>query len=152
MVGLSGFAIGAAPVLGGALLAIAGGQLMNGWSFRDSIKDDIELLALLPEEDAERRAALRQSIAERVDDLIEANARRRQIRTAALSYQGHLRDVVMFTSSVLFGVVWWYVDHDRAVWLPVFVLLIASATLSALFAWRGIRMTLRRLRRGRQRQ
>lgn len=146
MAGLSSVALGAAPVFGGALLAVAGGQLMHGWDFRSGIKDDIELLGLLPDDEVARREALRRSIAERVDDLIDANARRRQLRAAALAHQGNWRDILMFVSTVLFVIVWWYVDHGRTVWLPMFVVLIVAAALSALFAWRSARATIRRLR------
>jgi len=43
-------ATGAAPVFGGALLAMAGGQLVGGLNFRGGIKNDLELLELLPED------------------------------------------------------------------------------------------------------
>lgn len=147
MAGLSSIALGAAPVFGAALLLTAGGQLLGGFDFRSGIKDDLELLRALPEEESARRAALRQSIIDRVDDLIETTARRRQLRNSALTHQGTVRDIVMLVNSVVFTIVWWYVDHDRLVWLPLFVVLIAATAISALFAWSSVRAGFRRLRR-----
>jgi hypothetical protein len=44
-------ATGAAPVFGGALLAMAGGRgCARGLNFRGGIKNDLELLELLPED------------------------------------------------------------------------------------------------------
>ena len=151
MPGLATLAIGTAPILGGALLAMAGGQLVSSFDFRDGIKNDFEILALLPDDETERRTALRQSIAERIDDLIEANAKRRQFRAAAIAYDGNWRDIVMLVSTVLFAVVWWDVDHDRAVWLPMFVVLILACGASAILAWRSVRSAIRGLRRTRRR-
>ncbi len=91
-----------------------------------------------------RRATLRQSIAERVDDLIEANARRRGLRNAALSHQSSWRDLVMFVSTLLFATVWWYVDHERMIWWPLFVVLLAASVLFAYFAWRSLFAGFRR--------
>ena len=147
LAGVGTFALGAAPVLGGALLAMVGGQLLSGFDYRAGIKEDFEILALLPDDETERRAALKQSIAERIDDLVEANAKRRELRAAALEYGGNWRDVVMFLSTVLFTVVWWNVDHDRTVWVPLFVALVVACIVAAVFAWRGVSSVVRRLRR-----
>ncbi len=147
MRGLDVLAIGAGPVLGAAALAMAGGQLLSRFDFRAGIREDFEILALLPEDEVERRAALRQSIAERVDDLIVANAKRRELRAAAIAYEGNWRDVVMFLSAVLFTVVWWNADHDRTVWLPLFVALVLACLATMYYAWRSVRSTFRGLRR-----
>lgn len=147
MTGLGALAIGTAPIFGGALLAIVGGQLLSGFDFRAGIREDFEILALLPETEVERRAALRASIVERIDDLVEANTKRRELRAAAINYGGSWRDVVMFVSSVLFTVVWWNVDHERGVWLPMFVLLLLASAAAALFAWRSVRSSARGIRR-----
>jgi hypothetical protein len=147
MTGLGALAIGTAPLFGGALLAIAGGHLLSGFDFRAGIREDFEILALIPEDEVERRAALRASIVERIDDLVEANTQRRRLRAAALSHEGNWRDAVVFVSAVLFTIVWWNVDHDRAVWLPMFVVLILASVAMAVFAWRGVRGTRRRLTR-----
>lgn len=144
---LSNFALGAAPVVGGALLIVAGGNVLSGLNLRSRIKDDIELLRVLPEDEVELRDALRQSIVDRVDQVIEANTKWRELRVAALSREDSWRDVVMFVSTVLFTIVWWYVDHDRVVWLPLFVMLVVATLLSALLAWRSLRSVMRRLKR-----
>ena len=99
----------------------------------------MELLERLPEDEADRRAALRRSIADRIDDLVVANEKRRQLRKAAIVYQGNWRDIVLFLCTVLFAVVWWDVDHDRENWLPMFVVLILASAITAGYAFRGIR-------------
>lgn len=68
-----------------------------------------------------RAVALRCSAAfqDRIDDLVAANEKRRQLRVAAIAYQGNWRDIVLFLCTVLFTVVWWQVDHDRKSWLPL---------------------------------
>jgi hypothetical protein len=88
MPGLAAIVLGSAPVFGGALLAAAGGQFF-GRDFRTGIKEDMELLERLPEDEESRRAALRRSIADRIDDLVAANEKRRQLRAAAIVYQGN---------------------------------------------------------------
>lgn len=147
MPSLSALAIGTAPLFGGALLAIIGGNLLSGFDFRTGIREDFEILALLPETEVARRAALRASIVERIDDLVDATTKRRRLRAAAISYEGNWRDAVMFVSSVLFTLVWWNVDHERALWLPMFVVLILASAATAVFAWRAIRRTRRAQRR-----
>ena len=141
MPGLAAIALGSAPVFGGALLAAAAGQFV-GPDFRAGIKEDMELLERLPEDEMERRAALRRSIADRVDDLIVANEKRRQLRKAAIVYRGNWRDVVLFLCTVLFAVVWWDVDHDRKSWLPLFVVLILASVITAGYAFRGMRASV----------
>src|SRR5581483_4658311 len=112
MAGLGALVLGSAPVFGGALLAVAAGQFVSS-DFRSGIKEDMDLLERLPEDETDRRAALKRSIADRIDDLVVANEKRRQLRAAAIVYQGNWRDVVLFPCAVLFAVVWWGVDHDR---------------------------------------
>jgi len=141
MPGLAAIALGSAPVFGGALLAAAAGQFV-GPDFRAGIKEDMELLERLPEDEMERRAALRRSIADRVDDLVVANEKRRQLRKAAIVYRGNWRDVVLFLCTVLFAVVWWDVDHDRKSWLPLFVVLILASVITAGYAFRGMRASV----------
>src|ERR1700758_2480518 len=138
MPGLAAIVLGSAPVVGGALVGAAAGQFV-GPNFRTGIKEDMDLLDRLPEDEADRRAALRRSIENRIDDLIVANEKRRQLRAAAIVYQGNWRDVVLFLCTVLFAVVWWDVDHDRKSWLPLFVVLILASVITAGYALRGIR-------------
>jgi hypothetical protein len=71
MAGLAEFALAGAPVAGGALLALAAGNI-KGPDIRGSIKADMELLAALPPEQVERRAALQRSIDMRIDDIVSA--------------------------------------------------------------------------------
>ena len=153
MPGMAAMAMGAAPVLGGALLGAAVGQL-RGPNLREGIKQDLELLERLPEAEVARRDALRRSINERVDELVAANDKARQLRAAAGSYQGNWRDIVLFACTVLFSIVWWSVDHDRDSWLPVFITTIAASVVAGGYAVRGMRRSARRVRRraGRRQQ
>jgi len=146
MPGMAALAMGAAPVLGGALLGAAVGQF-KGPDLRDGIKQDLELLEQLPESEAARREALRRSIKDRIDDLIAANDAARRLRAAASSYAGDWRDIVLFLCAVLFTIVWWFVDHHRNSWLPVFVATIVASVVAAVYAFRGIRRSVTRLGR-----
>jgi hypothetical protein len=144
MPGLAALALGAAPVFGGALLAAAAGQFVTS-DFRAGIKEDMDLLERLPEDETDRRAALRRSIANRIDDLVVASEKRRQLRAAAIIYRGDWRDVVLFLCTVLFAVVWWDVDHDRKSWLPLFIVLVVAAVITAGYALRGVRTSIVKL-------
>ena len=82
MPGIADLALGAAPIFGGALIGAAAGQI-RGPDFRAMIKADLDLLDRIPEEESARRAALQRSINQRIDDLVEANTRSRELRVAA---------------------------------------------------------------------
>lgn len=147
MPGLAAIALASAPIFGGALLAVATGQFVST-DFRTGIKEDMELLERLPEDEVTRRAALRRSIAGRIDDLVVANEKRRQLRAAAIAYRGNWRDIVLFLCTVLFSVVWWHVAHDRSSWLPLFIVLILASVVTASYALRGVsRIMLKLLHR-----
>lgn len=146
MPGMAAMAMGAAPVLGGAMLGAAVGQF-RGPDLRAGIKQDLELLDKIPESEAARREALRRSINDRIDDLIAANDAARQLRAVASSYAGNWRDIVLFLCTVLFSIVWWFVDHQRNSWLPVFIATIVASVVAAAYAFRGIRRSARRLGR-----
>ena len=146
MPGIAALAMGAAPVLGGALLGAAVGQF-RGPDLRAGIKQDLELLEKIPESEADRREALQRSINDRIDDLIAANDAARRLRAAASSYQGNWRDILLFLCTVLFSIVWWFVDHQRNSWLPVFIATIVASVVAAAYAVRGIRRSVRRLGR-----
>ncbi|WP_197517760.1 hypothetical protein [Mycobacterium sp. E796] len=118
------------------MLAVAAGQF-RGPDYRELIKQDMDLLERLPAEAVARRAELRRSIDERIDDLVEVADRNRALRKAALSYRGNWRDVVLLLCVVLFTIVWWEVDHSRGNWLPMFVLLILLSLVAAAYAFRG---------------
>ncbi|GAS95333.1 uncharacterized protein RMCC_2299 [Mycolicibacterium canariasense] len=137
MPGIAELALGAAPIAGGALLGIAAGTF-KGPDVRASIKADMELLQGIPEEDVERRAALQRSIDSRIDDIVAAVEKNREIRAIAASYTGNWRDIVVFICAVLFTVVWWNVSHSRSNWLVMFIVLILLSILAAVYAARGI--------------
>ena len=137
MAGLAEIALAGAPVAGGALLALAAGNF-KGPDVRGSIKADMELLAALPPEQVERRAALQRSIDMRIDDIVAAVEKNREIRQLAASYSGNWRDLVVFICAVLFTIVWWNVSHSRTNWMLMFVVLIALSIVAAIYAARGI--------------
>ena len=153
MPGMAAMAMGAAPVVGGALLGAAVGQI-RGPDMREGIKQDLELLAQMPEMEASRREALQRSIDDRIDELIVAADKARQLRATASSYEGSWRDIVLFLCTVLFSIVWWSVDHHRGSWLPVFITTIAASVVAGGYAVRGlrrgVRRAARRARRGQQ--
>lgn len=136
MTGLGQIALNSAPVFGGAMLGVAAGQI-RAPDFRGLIKQDMDLLDRLPPEAGARRTELQRTIDARIDDLIETADRSRALRRAAMSYQGNWRDLVLVVCVVLFTIIWWDVDHHRANWLPMFVLLIVLTGVSAGYACRG---------------
>ena len=146
MPGMAAMAMGAAPVVGGALLGAAVGQF-RGPDLRAGIKQDLELLEQMPEMEAARREALRRSIDDRIDELIVAEDKARQLRATASSYEGSWRDIVLFLCTLLFSIVWWSVDHDRDSWLPVFITTIAASVVAGGYAVRGLRRSVRRVAR-----
>jgi hypothetical protein len=144
MPGIAQLALGAAPIFGGALLGVAAGQI-RGPDFRGSIKADLDLLDRIPEDESGRRAALQRSINQRIDDLVHADQRSRELRVAASSYQGNWRDIVLVLCAVLFTIVWWNVPHGRTNWMFLFVVMIILSVVATLYAFRGLRQTLRAL-------
>ena len=147
MSGLAGLALGTVPIAGGALLALAGGQLkglFGGADYRGLIKQDQELLNGIPPEQTARRAELQRTIDARIDDLIAATDRNRALRQEASGYQGNWRDAVLCVSIVLFAVIWWNVSHSRTNWLPMFIVLILLAVMTAFYAARGFVMSVRK--------
>jgi hypothetical protein len=147
MSGLAGLALGTVPIAGGALLALAGGQLkglFGGADYRGLIKQDQELLNGIPPEQTARRAELQRTIDARIDDLIAATDRNRSLRQEASGYQGNWRDAVLCVSIVLFAVIWWNVSHSRTNWLPMFIVLILLAIVTGFYAARGFVMSVRK--------
>src|ERR1700694_5622512 len=137
MAGRAGIALGTVPIAGGALLAVAAGQF-KGPDFRALIKQDQDMLDRIPVEQTGRRAELQRTIDVRIDDLITATDRSRALREAASRYTGNWRDIVLFVCVVLFAVIWWNVPHSRTNWLPMFVVLILLAMVTAAYAARGL--------------
>jgi hypothetical protein len=147
MSGLAGLALGTVPIAGGALLALAGGQLkglFGAADYRGLIKQDQELLNGIPPEQTARRAELQRTIDARIDDLIAATDRNRALRQEASGYQGNWRDAVLCVCIVLFAVIWWNVSHSRTNWLPMFIVLILLAVMTAFYAARGFVMSVRK--------
>ncbi|MGU3500364.1 hypothetical protein [Mycobacterium sp. C31M] len=137
MPGFAEIALGAAPIAGGALLGLAAGAV-KGPDIRGNIKADMELLEKIPADQIERRAALQRSIDLRIDDIVTAVEKQREIRIAAASYSGNWRDVVVFVCTVLFTIIWWNVSHSRSNWLVMFIALIVLSVIAAVYAARGI--------------
>ena len=150
--GIMDVALGAAPLAGGALLGVAAGQLKPP-DVRAAIKADMDILDRLPADDTERREDLRRSIDTRVDELLAAMKRSRQIKAMATGYafnrEGQLRDILTFVLAVLFSIIWWNLKHTHTGWLPMFVALVIFTALSGWHALHGIfrALTPRRFRK-----
>lgn len=143
---MADLALGAAPIFGGALMGIVAGNF-KAPDYRAAIKDDLDLLAKIPADNTELRAALQRSIDERITDLVASMDKRRELRQSAQGYQGDWRDAVLFVCAVLFTVVWWNVDHQRTNWTVMFVFLILLCVVTAAYAARGLLGRLLRSRR-----
>ncbi|MEW5811022.1 MAG: hypothetical protein AB1925_16380 [Actinomycetota bacterium] len=150
MPGIAELALAGAPIAGGALLGMAAGNL-RAPDVRGMIAKDMDLLERLPPEQVQRRAELERVIELRIDDLIAAVDKNRELRQLAASYQGNWRDIVVFICAVLFTIVWWNVEHSRTNWLVMFVVLIALSVLAAVYAARGILRALSSFLRARRR-
>jgi hypothetical protein len=137
MPGIAELALGAAPIAGGAMLGAIAGNF-KGPDVRGLIIKDMDLLERLPPEQAERRARLQASIDQRIDDLITAGERSRELREAAMSYKGNWRDIVVFLCAVLFTIVWWNVSHSRTNWLVMFIAMIVLSVAAGIYAGRGV--------------
>ena len=149
MPGIAEIALGAAPIAGGALLGVAAGNL-RGPDVRGAIKADLELLDMIPEDNVELRTRLRNSIDERIADLIVTTEKSRELREIAASYKGNWRDIVVFICAVLFTIVWWNVPHSRTNWLVMFIFLIVLSGVVAVYASRGVIRALASVRRDRE--
>src|SRR6185436_19849699 len=139
MPGIAELALGAAPIAGGALLGVAAGNLKPP-DIRGNIAKDMDLLGRIPDDQPELRARLKDSIDRRIDSLIQADERSREIRIAAMSYRGNWRDIVVFVCAVLFTIVWWNVSHSRANRLEITrVVAVGSTRRLRGRAWRSVR-------------
>ncbi len=137
MPGIAEIALAGAPIAGGALLRVAAGNLRPP-DIRALIAKDMDLLERLPVEQAARRAELEKVIDMRIDDLIAAVHKNRELRQLAASYEGNWRDIVVFICAVLFTIVWWNVDHSRTNWALMFGVMILLSILAGVYAARGI--------------
>ncbi len=137
MPGIAELALAGAPIAGGALLGIAAGNL-KAPDLRGMIAKDMDLLERIPEVQVERRAELQRVIDVRIDALIAAVDKNREMRELAASYRGNWRDIVVFICAVLFTIIWWNVEHSRANWLLMFLVLIVLTVLAGVYAARGV--------------
>ena len=148
MPGIAELALGAAPIAGGALLGVAAGNLKPP-DVRGNIAKDMDLLARIPESQPELRTRLQESIDRRIDALIKADERSRELRIAAMSYRGNWRDIIVFICALLFTIVWWNVSHARANWLVMFIVMIIASVVAGIYAGRGlVRAVSRFIHRG----
>ena len=148
MPGIAELAMAGAPIAGGALLGIVAGNL-RAPDVRGMIKQDMELLELIPADQVERRAALQRVIDLRIDNLIAGVDKSQSLLEVAQSYRGNWRDIVVFVCAILFTIVWWNVSHSRANWLMMFIVMIVVSIAAGLYAGRGIVRALRSLGRHR---
>ena len=151
MPGLAELALGAAPIAGGALLGVAAGGIKPP-DIRTMITKDLDLLDRIPPEQQERRERLQLSIDRRIDELVSATDRSRELRAAAADYRGlgGWRDIMVFVTTVIFTVVWWHVDHSRSNWIVVFVMLLALNALLLGYVLRDVRNAVRSARNRRR--
>lgn len=146
MTRLGDFALGAAPIAGGAMLGTLVGTF-KGPDLRTALKSDIELLKSLPEESVELRAELQRTVDMRVYELVAFLDRNYELRQTAGSYRGNWRDVVLLLCALLFTLVWWNVPHTRSNWLITFIVLVIVTVVIALYAARGVIAAVRRMSR-----
>jgi hypothetical protein len=137
MPGIAELALGAAPIAGGALLGVTAGNL-KAPDVRGLILKDMDLLERIPDDQPELKARLKESIDQRINDLIVATERSRQLRLAAASYEGNWRDIVVFICAVLFTIIWWHVSHSRSNWLLLFIVMIVLSIVAGIYALRGV--------------
>ena len=142
MSGLEGFALGAAPLAGGALL---GGMAGKGTDLRAVIKSELDLLERIPEDQDTRRAALKRMIEEHVDDLLVSQEKSREFqrKTRYFTEEGHWRDIVLFVTILLFAVIAWHADHHRPVWLPLFIATLVVAVITVIAVVHGFLTSIR---------
>ena len=144
MAGLGDFALGAAPIAGGAMLGTLVGAV-KGPDLRAALKSDIELYQSLPEDtDPALRAELKRTIDYRVYELVAFLDRNRELRSAAGSYKGNWRDLVLLLCALLFTLVWWNVPHSRSNWMITFVILVIVSVVIGVYAARGVMYSVRR--------
>ena len=144
MSGLGAFALGAAPIFGGLLLGSQAGKTNTKVDLRGIIKEELDLLERLPQDQVIRRAALERTIVNHLDDLVAANEKALALRrkTRYVTEASNWRDLVLFLTAALFTVIAWYADHHKWHWLPIFIAGILMSAVTAFFVLRGIRTAL----------
>ncbi|TPG36995.1 hypothetical protein [Mycolicibacterium hodleri] len=148
MAGIAEIALSGAPIAGGALLGVLAGNKRPP-DIRALVKQDMELLEMLPPEQVERRAELQRVIDIRIDDMIAAVDKQRSMLEVAASYRGNWRDIVVFICAILFTIIWWNVSHSRANWTIMFVLMIVVSVAAGVYAGRGILRAVQTYAKGR---
>ncbi len=137
-----------APLAGGLLVGgMAGRGGPSAPDLRATIKSELDLLERIPEDQVTRRAALEQVIAQHIDTLVVAIEKSRQLQRRTSYLTENWRDLVLFLTTVLFTVITWHADHNRPVWLPLFIAATLLSVATALFVVRGF---LRHVRPDRQ--
>jgi hypothetical protein len=149
MAGIASIAMAGAPIAGGALLGALAGNL-RGPDVRGMVKQDMELLELLPPEQVERRAELQRVIDIRIDDMIAAVDKQRSMLEIAASYRGNWRDIVVFVCAILFTIVWWNTDHTRSNYWLMFGVMIVVSVAAGVYAARGLLRAAGTFARGRR--
>jgi hypothetical protein len=147
MPGIAELALAGAPIAGGALLGAVAGNL-RGPDIRALVKQDMELLEMLPPEQTQRRAELQRVIDLRIDDMIAAVDKQRSIIEVAASYRGNWRDIVVFVCAILFTIIWWNTDHHRSNYWLMFGVMIIVSVAAGVYAARGLLRALRTYLRG----
>jgi hypothetical protein len=137
MPGIAELALGAAPIAGGAMLGVAAGNLRPP-DVRGLILKDMDLLERIPDDQPELKARLKASIDQRINDLIAATEKSRELRLAAAAYTGNWRDIVVFICAVLFTIIWWNISHSRSNWLLLFIVMIVLSIVAGIYAGRGL--------------
>lgn len=142
MAGIADMALAGAPIAGGALLGVVAGNL-RAPDIRAVVKQDMELLKMLPPEQVERRAELQRVIDLRIDDMIAAVDKQRSMLEIAASYRGNWRDIVVFICAILFTIIWWNTDHTRSNYWVMFVVMIVVSAAAGIYAGRGLLRAVR---------
>jgi ABC-type antimicrobial peptide transport system permease subunit len=146
MPGIAQLALGAAPIAGGAMLGVAAGNLRPP-DVRGLILKDMDLLERIPDDQPELKARLKASIDQRINDLIAATEKSRELRLAAAAYTGNWRDIVVFICAVLFTIIWWNISHSRTNWLLLFIVMIVLSIVAGIYAGRGLIRAITRFAR-----
>jgi hypothetical protein len=146
MPGIAQLALGAAPIAGGAMLGVAAGNLRPP-DVRGLILKDMDLLERIPDDQPELKARLKASIDQRINDLIAATEKSRELRLAAAAYTGNWRDIVVFICAVLFTIIWWNISHSRTNWLLLFIVMIVLSIVAGIYAGRGLIRAIARFAR-----
>jgi hypothetical protein len=147
MAGIADIALAGAPIAGGALLGVVAGNL-RGPDLRALVKQDMELLEMLPADQVHRRAELQRVIDVRIDDMIAAVDKQRSVLEIAASYRGNWRDIVVFVCAILFTIIWWNTDHGRANYWLMFGVMIVVSVAAGIYAGRGLLRAARTFLRG----